>query len=62
MCGTEVCKLVVHRRRQIGSGSQAHEVRLSESKARLTVYTISAIILPIALDNHPTHVYYLKLW
>ena len=28
---TEVCKLVVHRRRQIGSGSQV--VRLSESKA-----------------------------
>ena len=28
---TEVCKLVVHRRRQIGSGSQV--VRVSESKA-----------------------------
>ena len=49
---TEVCKLVVHRRRQIGSGSQAlNYVGLSESKAN----SLHSSILLIALDNQPAN-------
>ena len=46
---TEVCKLVIHRRGHIGSGSQVlNYVRLSVSKANSFCYNFH---LPIALDN-----------
>ena len=40
---TEVCRLVVHRRGQMGSGSQVLIIRLGSLVQRLTVYTVATV-------------------
>ena len=51
------CRLVVHRRGQMGSGSQVLNYRLGCLAQKLTVYTVATVNshLPIALDTQPAN-------